>query len=174
MTTTSTTLLKAIGADADSPRWTEFVARYQPVMKSFLVDKFPDVDADDVMQETLIVIARKLPNYRYAPDVKGHFRNYLLGILKNKAREERKNRSRAARAEEAANDPTATTQAASPGEYSDMRDWRIANRTDYTPEPMLRDGATIGDFAVVGFLGRGGSGEVSPVQYGLWLYFWRS
>jgi RNA polymerase sigma factor (sigma-70 family) len=119
-------LLKAIGADADSPRWTEFVARYQPVMKSFLMDKFPDVDVDDVMQETLIVIARKLPDYRYAPDVKGHFRNYLLGILKNKAREERKRRSRAIRAEEAAKDPSASPQAASPSEHSEMRDWRIA------------------------------------------------
>ena len=85
MTTTSTTLLKAIGADLDSPRWTEFVARYQPVMESFLAQQFPSVDADDVMQETLIVIARVLPDYHYAPDTKGHFRNYLLGILKNKA-----------------------------------------------------------------------------------------
>lgn len=90
MITTSTTLLKAIGADADSPRWTEFVVRYQPIMESFLASRFPEVDAEDVMQETLIVIARKLPNYRYAPDVKGHFGNYLLGILKNKAREAKK------------------------------------------------------------------------------------
>ena len=26
-----------------------------------------------------------LPTYRYAPDEKGHFRNYLTGILRNKA-----------------------------------------------------------------------------------------
>ena len=84
MTTTSTTLLKALGADANSPRWTEFVARYRPLMESFLLSKFPDVDAEDVMQETLIVLARKLPDYKYAPDTKGHFRNYLLGILKTK------------------------------------------------------------------------------------------
>ena len=58
MITTSTTLLKAIGGDADSPRWLEFVSRYQPVMESYLKSKFPTVDAEDVMQETLVVIAK--------------------------------------------------------------------------------------------------------------------
>ena len=119
-------MLKAIGADADSPRWTEFVARYQPVMESFLAERFPDVDADDVMQETLVVIARKLPNYRYAPDTKGHFGNYLLGILKNKAREEQKRRNRAVRAEEAAKESAAMSQAVSPDEDAEARNWRLA------------------------------------------------
>jgi len=126
MTTTSTTLLKAIGADADSPRWTEFVARYQPVMESFLEQQFPSVDADDVMQETLIVIARKLPDYHYAPDTKGHFRNYLLGILKNKAREEIKRRSKAIRAEDAAKESEAMSRSCSPGEDAETREWRFA------------------------------------------------
>ncbi len=116
MTTTSTTLLKTIGADANSSRWTEFVARYRPLMESFLLSKFPDVDAEDVMQETLIVLARKLPDYKYAPDTKGHFRNYLLGILKNKAREEMKRQGKAAAlAEDVANN-------IEPNE----RDWRIS------------------------------------------------
>lgn len=125
MTTTSTTLLKAIGADLDSPRWTEFVARYQPVMESFLAQQFPSVDADDVMQETLIVIARILPDYHYAPDTKGHFRNYLLGILKNKAREELKRRGRAAKADEAAKEFVDISPNASPQDCDD-EDWRIA------------------------------------------------
>ena len=38
-------------------------------------------------------------------------------------------------------------------------DW-LANRADDTPAPMLADGAVIGDYTIVGFLGRGGSGEV--------------
>ena len=110
-------MLRAIGADADSPRWAEFIARYRPVMESFLAERFPEVDADDVMQETLIVIARKLPNYHYVPDTKGHFGNYLLGILKNKAREELKRRGKiAAIAEDAAKE----------SEPPNGRDWRIA------------------------------------------------
>ena len=126
MTTTSTTLLKAIGADADSPRWLEFVSCYQPVMESYLKSKFPAVDAEDVMQETLVVLARKLPEYRYAPDEKGHFRNYLFGILKNKAREALKRQSKDSRAVEAAKEFAATSQAAVASDDAEMENWRIS------------------------------------------------
>ncbi len=49
-------------------------------------ERFPTVEADDIIQETFISISRILPSYRYDPDEKGHFRNYLTGILRNKAR----------------------------------------------------------------------------------------
>ena len=49
-------------------------------------ERFPSLDADDVIQETLIAVWAALPSYRYAPDEKGHFHNYLTGILRNKAR----------------------------------------------------------------------------------------
>ena len=126
MITTSTTLLKAIGADAQSPRWADFIARYQPVMESFLASQFPTVSAEDVMQETLIVLARKLPEYHYAPDSKGHFRNYLLGILKNKAREELKRQGKAARAEETAREVAATLQNPSLSVGENDGDWRLS------------------------------------------------
>lgn len=126
MTTTSTTLLKVIGADADSPRWTEFVARYRPVMESFLDSQFPTVDADDAMQETLVVLVQKLPEYHYAPDSKGHFRNYLLGILKNKAREALKRQSKAMRSEKAANDMASTIQSSLERNDAEEEEWRIA------------------------------------------------
>lgn len=126
MTTTSTTLLKAIGADADSPRWLDFVARYRPVMESYLKSQYPTVDADDVMQETLVVLARKLPEYRYAPDEKGYFRNYLFGILKNKAREALKRQAKDSRAVEAAKEFAATSQAAVASDDAEMENWRIS------------------------------------------------
>ena len=127
MITTSTTLLRAIGADADSPRWTDFVACYQPVMESFLSSQFPTVDADDVMQETLIVLARRLPEYRYTPDVKGHFRNYLLGILKNKAREELKRHVKASRIEEVVKDMAENPQdSVSVSDEAEREEWRIS------------------------------------------------
>jgi len=37
------------------------------------------------MQDTFAAVARALPNYHYAPKERGHFRNYLAGILRNKA-----------------------------------------------------------------------------------------
>ena len=54
-------------------------------MEAFMRERFPSLDADDVIQETLIAVWAALPSYRYAPDEKGHFHNYLTGILRNKA-----------------------------------------------------------------------------------------
>ena len=55
------------------------------MMEAFMRERFPSLDADDVIQETLIAVCAALPSYRYAPDEKGHFHNYLTGILRNKA-----------------------------------------------------------------------------------------
>ncbi|MBR4652903.1 MAG: sigma-70 family RNA polymerase sigma factor [Kiritimatiellae bacterium] len=82
---TSTTLLREISADAGNARWPEFVARYRPMMLAYLKTHFPDVDADDMVQETFAVLSKALPCYRYAPDETGRFRNYLTGILHKKA-----------------------------------------------------------------------------------------
>ena len=83
--TTSTTLLRDVASDSQHTRWTEFATRYRPMMEAYLRERFPSVDADDVIQETLVAVWAALPSYRYAPDEKGHFHNYLTGILRNKA-----------------------------------------------------------------------------------------
>ncbi len=83
--TTSTTLLREIAQDSQHARWSEFVARYRPMMEAFLRERFPMIDADDVIQETLVALCAALPSYHYVPDEKGHFHNYLTGILRNKA-----------------------------------------------------------------------------------------
>lgn len=82
---TSTTLLRDVASDSQHARWTEFATRYRPMMEAYLRERFPSVEADDVIQETLIAVCAALPSYRYAPGEKGHFRNYLTGILRNKA-----------------------------------------------------------------------------------------
>ncbi len=83
--TTSTTLLRDIAQDSQHARWTEFVARYRPMMEAFMRERFPSLDADDIIQETFVALCGILPGYIYDPDEKGHFRNYLTGILRNKA-----------------------------------------------------------------------------------------
>ena len=50
-----------------------------------MCERFPNVEADDIIQETLVALCKVLPSYRYAPDEKGHFHNYLTGILRIKA-----------------------------------------------------------------------------------------
>ena len=97
---TSTTLLKDI-ANGENARWAEFVARYRPMMRSYMKSQFPTVDADDVVQETLIALSTVISNYRYAPDETGRFRNYLTGILRRKALKqcEKADKERTAKAE---------------------------------------------------------------------------
>lgn len=48
-------------------------------------ERFPSLDADDVIQETLIELIRVVPVYHYSPKEKGHFHNYLTGILRHRA-----------------------------------------------------------------------------------------
>ncbi len=87
MQETSTTLLRQLASDVNHSRWAEFIERYRPMMEAFMRERFPSLEAEDVIQETFIAISRILPDYDYAPDEKGHFRSYLTGILRNKARQ---------------------------------------------------------------------------------------
>ena len=48
-------------------------------------ERFPLVEADEAIAETLIALVDVFGNYRYDPDETGHFRNYLTGILRHKA-----------------------------------------------------------------------------------------
>ena len=82
---TSITLLKAISSGADSVRWTEFFGKYESAMRGFLQAKFPSVEQDDAIQDTMVALTKALPDYHYTPDANGHFRNYLMGILSHKA-----------------------------------------------------------------------------------------
>ena len=82
---TSISMLKAISSGTDNVRWTEFFRKYELPMRGFLRSRFPSVEPEDAMQETMIALIKALPNYCYTPDKKGHFRNYLMGILAHKA-----------------------------------------------------------------------------------------
>ena len=59
--TTSTTLLRDIAQDSQHARWAEFVARYRPMMEAFMHERFPSVEPDDVIQETLVAVCRVMP-----------------------------------------------------------------------------------------------------------------
>ena len=91
---TSVSLLKDLACGTESARWAEFVRMYEEPMRSFLAARFPSVEADDVLQETMIALMRVMPGYHYTPDSGGHFRNYLAGILKHKAEDALRRRER--------------------------------------------------------------------------------
>ena len=122
---TSISLLKVLGEDSQSPRWREFLRMYASTIDGFLFKHFPTVDAEDVVQETLRALVEKLPLYEYDPDTKGHFRNYLIGIVRFKAIEQLKRRKREAdlRAELEAN--AQFEWECEKQSYSvDLRDWQ--------------------------------------------------
>ena len=53
-------------------------------------ERFPSVEADEAIAETLIALVDVFSAYRYSPDETGRFHNYLTGILKHKALYRRK------------------------------------------------------------------------------------
>lgn len=121
---TSVTLLKDISNDASSVRWNEFIRIYDAPMRDFLQRRFPYLEADDVIQETLIALIKKLPNYHYVPDSAGHFRNYLMGIVKHKALDIlRKNRMRSKTIEGFKRQPA---DEADPAYEQSEQEWREA------------------------------------------------
>lgn len=79
---TSTTLLRDI-AESSNARWSEFASRYRSMMTAFMEERFPQIDSEDIIQETLVALAKIMPSYKYSPEDKGHFHNYLTGILNN-------------------------------------------------------------------------------------------
>ena len=121
---TSISLLKVLGEDAQSPRWTEFAKKYASTIDGFLLAYFPDVNSEEVVNDTLIVLTKKLPLYEYDPDTKGHFRNFLLGIVKCKAREQRKRNGRSVKQRELEAKAQLEWEYEKQSYRADLRDWR--------------------------------------------------
>jgi len=92
-------MLKQIAGAAEHPRWAEFAAKYRPMMESFARERFPGVDADDLIQETLLGVMKALPDYVEREDKKGAFHNFLLGVLRHKAVDALRRQGRRAEAE---------------------------------------------------------------------------
>ena len=125
---TSVSLLRDIASGTENARWAEFVRIYEEPMRAFLAARFPSVEADDVLQETMIALMRVMPDYHYTPDGNGHFRNYLVGILKHKAEDAIRRQSRESdrreRIRKSAADAPRRAQA--PGEADEEESWRLA------------------------------------------------
>ena len=48
-------------------------------------ERFPSVEADEAISETLIALVDVFKGYRYEPEATGRFHNYLTGVLRHKA-----------------------------------------------------------------------------------------
>lgn len=143
---TSISLLEGIASSSTSAKWTEFFRLYEEPMRGFMQTRFPSLEADDVIQETMIALMKAIPDYHYTPDDRGHFRNYLMGILKHKAMDALKKRKRAAdHADEVIHDSgRGNTMNSNPmvdaADYSPAEDdsWKIA-AAEAAIEQLLAD-----------------------------------
>lgn len=87
---TQKSLLQRLSVASQEGDWELFYAKYAAVILSFAQKQGVDEHgARDALQETMLVVMRKLPQFSYDP-AKGRFRNWLLGIVANKVREARR------------------------------------------------------------------------------------
>ena len=86
MLTTTETLLKGL-AEGNEGRWARFYRDYAPFLEGFVARKFPlsHEDAEEIVSDTLIDIAKMMPTYQYDRAKKGAFHSLLLKIAQNKA-----------------------------------------------------------------------------------------
>jgi RNA polymerase sigma-70 factor (ECF subfamily) len=86
MYTTSETLLQRLGCGPGGDDWERFVRLYAPLLHQWAVHLgLQDHDAADLVQEVLLLLMRKLPEFRYDPG--RSFRSWMHTILKNKWRD---------------------------------------------------------------------------------------
>lgn len=96
---TSSALLLRVRDPADHPAWSRLVALYTPLLADWIGRAgIPPHDADDLVQEVLLAVAREMPTFRYDRD-KGSFRGWLRTILVNRVRYTRRSGKRCGPAE---------------------------------------------------------------------------
>jgi RNA polymerase sigma-70 factor (ECF subfamily) len=81
MTDTSISLLESL-ASADHASWDRLVEVYAPLLRRWLSGRAPDQDLDDLIQDVLLVVVRRLPEFRRNPRA-GAFRCWLRTIAVN-------------------------------------------------------------------------------------------
>jgi RNA polymerase sigma-70 factor (ECF subfamily) len=83
MSETSTSLLDRLRLQPDAEAWQRLVELYTPLIRGWLRRHGRlDQDADDLVQEVLAVVVRKLPDFRREPRT-GAFRRWLRTITVN-------------------------------------------------------------------------------------------
>lgn len=82
MESTSATLLNRLRRSDDQAAWVRFVELYTPLLYHWALRVgCPETDAADLVQEALLLLLRKLPDFNY--DQKGSFRSWLRTVVHN-------------------------------------------------------------------------------------------
>ena len=85
MLTTTETLLKGL-AEGNESRWARFYRDYAPFLENIITGKYhlSHADAEEIISETMIDIAKMMPTYKYDKEKKGAFHSLLAKIAQNK------------------------------------------------------------------------------------------
>ena len=84
---TRRSLLARLGSESQNADWEQFYNQYWAVILFFAQKQgLDEASARDVLQETMILLMRKLPGFVYDPE-RGRFRNWLLTLVAGKARD---------------------------------------------------------------------------------------
>ena len=91
---TRSSLLNRLKAGDDTDSWQEFYRIYGKLVRDFAIQAgLTDAEADDVVQETTIAIARHLPGYRHDPKV-CRFKTWLLNQASWRVKDQFKKRKK--------------------------------------------------------------------------------
>jgi RNA polymerase sigma-70 factor (ECF subfamily) len=91
---TRPSLLNRLKTGDDAESWQEFYRVYGKVARDFAIQAgLTDTEADEVVQETAISIARHLPNYQYDPKV-CRFKTWLLNVTSWRVKDQLKKRKK--------------------------------------------------------------------------------
>lgn len=83
MSETSASLLDALRLEPEAAAWQRLVGLYTPLIRSWLCRQgVREQDVDDLVQEVLAVLVRKLPDFKKQPRT-GAFRRWLRSITVN-------------------------------------------------------------------------------------------
>ena len=97
---TRSSLLKRLKNWEDQDSWQEFFNTYGKLIFAVAIKAgLTEAEAQDVVQETMLVAARKLPGFDYDP-VKGSFKSWLMLVTRRRIDKQLKKRlpARAGRA----------------------------------------------------------------------------
>jgi RNA polymerase sigma-70 factor (ECF subfamily) len=129
---TRSSLLSRLKAGDDAASWQEFYRVYGRLIRDFCIQAgLTGAEADDVVQETAIGVARNLPEFRYDPKV-CRFKTWLLNQTSWRIKDQIRKRNKQAGMAGGAG-ATAHPRSASPGEET---------RTDTihrVPDPAAAD-----------------------------------
>ena len=89
---TRRSLLSRLKSWDDQASWREFFATYGRLIYCIAIKAgLTDAEAQDVVQETIIIVARKIPAFTYDPAL-GSFKSWLLLITRRRIEKQLKKR----------------------------------------------------------------------------------